>query len=211
MVKILLAEDQDILRNRLKQIIKNYTEHSVVEYAFDFNTLLEKVKANDYQLIILDAEMSQGDIIRVVTDILIMKPESKILLISMNAEQAFAKKFLQIGAMGYLGRDSPESEIQKAIDTVLNNKKYTSAAFLHNITMEALADKSANPISRLSEREFEIMLELFHGSSWTRISKKLKLDISTISTFQSMIFEKLGCKNMEELKAVVHQYNIASR
>ncbi len=145
MVKILLADDHAGIRNGLQIIIGQSIPHSVIEYAWDGISVLEKAKNNSYQLIILDANLPKTNVMRLVTDILLFNPMARILVLCIHAEQTFAKKFLKLGAMGYLSKNSPEIEITKAIGNILNNKLYVSSSLLQKLTKEMLKDRTASP------------------------------------------------------------------
>ena len=130
MIKILHTDDDPIMRIWLKVIIKNFFPNCLIDEAEDGDSAFEKIKENEYQLIISDINMPQTDTFGLISSILELKPESKILMYSSNEEEEYAKQFLQLGAMGYLKKDAPQPEIKKAIDNCLNNKKYLSSSFI---------------------------------------------------------------------------------
>ena len=118
MANILLADDHFIIRRGLKLIIENFMPHSKIDEADDGDSSFEKIKENDYDLLILDVNMPNTDSFVLVSNILALKPGMKILMFSMNDEEVYAKRFLKIGVMGYLKKDEHEGEIEKAITTV---------------------------------------------------------------------------------------------
>ncbi|MDB5198766.1 MAG: two component transcriptional regulator, LuxR family [Chitinophagaceae bacterium] len=207
MVKILLADNHAIIRDGLKIIIRNYLVHAIVDDASDGTSVLEKVTNDDYQLIILDVSMRGTDSADLVTNILALRPEARILMFSMFNEEIYAKRYLQLGVMGYLNKASPENEIKKAIENVLNNKKYVSAALLETLTQHTFPEKFSNPFIRLSKREMEILQQLLKGKGVTGISGELDIDSSTVGTYKMRIFKKLNCKNMMEINSLAGLYN----
>lgn len=152
MIQILLADDHAIIRAGLKTYIQNIIPDSTIEEAFDGNSTFEKIKDNDYALIILDINMPATDSFGLVSNILAIKPESKILMFSMNSEEIFAKKYLNLGALGYLNKDASADEIKHAINNVMNNKRYMSSSLTQTLTDSALGKKanSQNPFDLLS-------------------------------------------------------------
>jgi DNA-binding NarL/FixJ family response regulator len=208
MIKILLADDHAIIRAGLKILIGKTVPHSEIDEAWDGDSAFEKVKKNDYQLIMLDVTMPDTDSFGLVGNILAFKPDAKILMFSMNAEDIYAKKYLQLGAKGYVCKDSPEDEIKKAIYTVLEGKKYMSAVLTQMMMEDALGGKSQNPFESLTPREFEIVTHLVRGESVSEISNKLNLHTSTIGTHKARIFEKLGCGNVVDLNALAKVHHI---
>ena len=114
-----------------------------------------------------------------------------------------------MGAMCYLRKDAPGTEIQKAITSVLNNKKYISTE-LSEILLSDLQDKKhlENPFDKLSPREFELVQHLSRGESVAQISQTLNLHKSTVGTHKARIFEKLQCANVIELNKLAEIHNV---
>ncbi len=207
MINILLADDHAIIRAGLKIFIEKTIAHSVIDEADDGDSAFEKIKQKDFDLIILDVNMPGTDSFGLVNNILAHKAGSKILMFSMNAEEVYAKKYLQLGAKGYLSKASSEDEITKALNTVLDNKRYISASLSQSLTEDALGKKPDNPFDSLSPREFEIVQHLVRGESLSEICDKLNLHASTVGTHKARIFEKLGCSNIIDISqlAKVHK------
>lgn len=208
MVNILLADDHVIIRNALQVIIENYISNSVIEHAYDGCSAFEKIKSNTYQLIILDVNIPGTDAVGLVSDILALYPEAKILMFSMNTERMYARKFLKLGAMGYLSKSSQASEIIKAIDNILNNKLYITSSLLQSLTKDMLDDRNNNPFRQLSRRELEIAKLFLAGDSLTNICNKLQLHTSTVATYKARIMGKLNCKNIPEVDSLATLYNV---
>jgi len=210
MINILLADDHAIIRAGLKIFIKNLMPHSNIDEAWDGDSAFDKIKQNDYTLIILDVNMPATDSFGLVSNILAIKPESRILMFSMNAEEIYAKKYLHLGALGYLSKDASESEIKDAIDTVMNNKRYISPSLTKTLTESAIGKKAntQNPFNLLSPRELEIANHLMKGESVSQIGAYLNLHTSTVGTHKARIFEKLQCKNIIEIIELARVHNV---
>lgn len=209
MTNILLVDDHSMIRMGLKLLIENSFHNSNCEEAFDGNSAFEKVKSNDYDLIILDVNMPGTDSFGLLSSILAIKPQSKILMFSMNAEDIFAKRYLKMGAIGYLRKDSEDVEIRDAITKVLNNKRYVSPELKEKL-VEKLSNRysSENPFDKLSPREFEIVQHLCRGDSLAEICQKVNLHSSTVSTHKARIFEKLQCNNVIDLNTLAKLHNV---
>jgi two-component system invasion response regulator UvrY len=207
MKKILLADDHSIVRTGLKMFIEKLIPDSVIDEAVDGKTAYEQISANDYELIVLDANMPETDPFKLVTSITTLKADANILMFTMNAEEVYAKKFLQVGAKGYLNKGSSENEIKSAVEHVLNGKTYLSQTLSRQLTDEALNGKANNPFDELSAREFEIVQHLIKGESVAEIGAKLKLHSSTVGTYKARIFKKLHCSNIIDINllAKIHK------
>jgi two-component system, NarL family, invasion response regulator UvrY len=208
MINVLLADDHVIIRAGLKIFIEHHVPHSVIDEAWDGDSAFEKIKEKDYHLIILDVNMPDTDSFGLVSNIISLKPEANILMFSMNAEEIYAKKYLQLGAKGYLSKASSEAEIKIAVDNVINAKRYISPSLNQAFTEEVLGKKSSNPFDDLSPREFEIVLHLIRGESSAEICHALNLHTSTIGTHKARIFEKLHCSNIIDICDLAKVYNI---
>ena len=211
MRRILLVDDHSIVRSGLKSLIEDYIAHCTVDEAQDGDSAFEKIEKNDYDLIIMDVNMPNTDSFDTVETIFSFKPETKIIMFSMNAEEVYAKRFLKIGAMGYVKKDAPANEIKKAISMVLNGKKYMSEELSEKLLNDLQKNNnSANPFDKLSSRELEIVQHLTQGDSVTEISQKLKLHTSTVGTYKFRVFEKLQCRNIIELSQLAKVHKVTS-
>ena len=211
MIKILLADDHVIIRAGLKIYITNIIPHSNIDEASDGDSAFEKIKQNDYALIILDINMPATDSFGLVSNILAIKPNSRILMFSMNSEEIYAKKYLNLGALGYISKDASSDEIRQAIHNVMDNKRYISPSLTQKLATSELGKKSdiQNPFDLLSARELEITRHLMKGESVSQIGSYLNLHTSTVGTHKARIFDKLKCKNIIGINelARIHNFN----
>ena len=208
MASLLLADDHYIVKRGLKLIIQSFMPGSKIDEADDGDSCFEKIKNNNYDLLILDVNMPRTDSFVLVSNILALKPETKILMFSMNDEEVYARRFLKMGAMGYLKKDEPEVEIKKAITTILNNKKYVSHGLNQILVEDLFNNNPENPFDILSPREFEIVQHLIRGESIARICQNFNLHSSTVGTHKARIFEKLHCSNIIDLNSLAKAHNI---
>src|SRR5665647_45968 len=208
MPDILLVDDHTIVMAGLKLVIESFLAHSKIDMVNDGDSAFEKIKHHNYDLIIMDIAMPNTDSLGIVNNILSIKPETRLIMFSMNSEEMYAKRYFKMGVMGYLRKDAPMSEIKKAIENVLNNKKYVSPELSEKLVADLHTNhNSENPFDKLSPREFEIVQHLANGDSVSEISRKLNLHTSTIGTHKARIFDKLQCHNIIELSnlAKVHK------
>ncbi len=200
MPHILIVDDHHVITTGLKIVIENFLSDSLIDAANDGVIAFEKIKHHNYDLIIMDISLPYTDSFNIVSNILAIKPKSKILMFSMSPEEMFAKRYLKIGALGYINKDAPLHEIKNAIEHALQSKRYLSPELKEKLAIESIIDDHhENEFDKLSPREFEIVQHLVHGDSVSEISRKLHLHTSTIGTHKAKIFEKLKCKNIVEL------------
>jgi DNA-binding NarL/FixJ family response regulator len=209
MKKILIADDHEIIRSGLKRFIETLLPHCEIDEAKDGDSAFEKFKRNHYDLLILDVNMPATDSFGLVHNILAHDTEARILVFSMNAEEIYAKKYLQLGAKGYICKSASNSEIGNAINTILNDKTYISETLRDVFADEIMGRKKANPFDELSSREFEIVQHLIRGESVGQISKVFNLHTSTTGTHKARIFKKLNCKNVIDINLLASVHQIA--
>ena len=209
MQNLLLIDDHSIIRTGLKGLIESFMPHTKIEEASDGDSAMEKIKTEIYDLVIMDINMPNTDSAGLVSNILSFKASQKIMMFSMNSEEIYAKRYLKLGAMGYVRKDAPGEEIKAAILKVLDNKKYISPE-LNEKLLNELHEKNnpENPFDKFSPREFEIMQHLCRGDSNAMISQVFNLHTSTVGTHKARIFQKLNCTNIVELSNLAKIHNI---
>ena len=208
MANFLLADDHFIIRTGLKFIIENFMPHGKIDEAHDGDSAFEKIKENNYDLVILDVNLPTTDSFVLVSNILALKPGTKILMFSMSDEEIYARRYLKMGVMGYVKKDEHMDEIKKAITTVLNNKKYISPGLSQMLIEDLHSSNPENPFDSLSPREFEIVQHLIRGESVAGICQKLSLHSSTVGTHKARIFKKLKCSNIIDLNLLAKVHNL---
>jgi len=208
MKRFLLVDDHNVVRSGIKGLLMELFIPSEIFEASDGETAIENLKSIHFDLIIMDIQMPKTDTLGLMEYIHIKYPDAKVLVFSMSAEGIYAKRFLKAGAKGFLSKDAPLEEIKKAIALVLNNRKYISDTLASALAEELISDTPSNPFNQLSPREFEIVTLLLAGETISEISKLLNLQVSTVGTHKARLFDKLGVRNILELKELANSYNI---
>lgn len=202
MKEILLVDDHSIIRSGLKILLGNdFSGYNFAEAA-NGEDFMQQIKTNDYALIVLDINIPGSDTFEMVQEVLKLKPASKILIFSMNSENFYARRFLKIGAMGYVRKDEPAEQIKAAVCCVLNNKRYFSPTLSQGFASEMFEKITDSPFEKLSPKQFEIARFLMQGKTISDICNRMKLHSSTISTQKNRIFEKLHINNLVDLYAL---------
>jgi two-component system, NarL family, invasion response regulator UvrY len=208
--RILIADDHNIVRTGLSVLIKTEYLNAQIDECSDGNCAWEKMKSTSYDLFVMDINMPATDSVNLLKNIFSIQPELKVLILSMSSEEIYAKKYLQLGALGFINKESDDVEIRKAITTVMNNRKYMSPKLQELINREALEGTSARRSSfeNLSARELEVMTHLVEGRNVSEIAETLSIHISTVSTHKANILQKLKVSNVIELTTLVKRFDI---
>lgn len=125
-------------------------------------------------------------------------PKGRVLIVSLLAEDDFAARALKAGASGYILKSSPPDEVVRAIEVILEGRKYVSQEFAGRLAGSFGVTKAKRHES-LSPREFEVFLRIARGSSVKEIAGQLSLSVKTISTYHTHILDKLDVRNDAEL------------
>ncbi|MEQ1553086.1 MAG: response regulator transcription factor [Ferruginibacter sp.] len=208
MQKFLLIDDHVIVRTGIKLLIASIYIDSQIDEAKDGDSALALVNDNEYDFAMLDVLMPNTDSLALMETFKEKCPNLKVLVFSMNAEKVYAMRYLKAGAKGFVSKDAPMDEVRKAIDMVLNGKKYISEEMLSLLAEGKVDSANKNPFSLLSSREFEIVLMLLNGKTISGIAAELQLGISTIGTHKGRIFIKLKVNNLLELQDLANVHNL---
>ncbi|MFH0735622.1 MAG: response regulator transcription factor [bacterium] len=208
MIKILLADDHTLFREGLKQIIAKHTNIKVVCEAGTGFEVLEQVKENEIDLVVLDISMPNMSVFEIITNIKTTNPKLPILILSMHPEEQYAIRLFKAGVSGYLSKECAAENLINAINKVTSGGKYISGTLAE--TLAFAIDKNSNkPLHQLlSNREFEVMKMIVEGKELKEIADLLCLSEKTITTYRSRVLEKFNLRNNVELTRFVLENKI---
>jgi DNA-binding NarL/FixJ family response regulator len=201
--KILLVDDHLVVRVGVSTILKERFEKLKIFTTKNFPETISFVKENKVDLIILDINIPGGKNRKMISDIRQFLPDVKILIFSVHNEEDYACQYILAGANGYLNKLSDENEIVNAVDSVLKTGSYFTPEIINQIVNASINKTAINLLDSLSKREREISKLLTKGDGNIEIANKLNIQMSTVSTYKSRIFEKLKVKNLVELISVL--------
>ena len=199
-MRILIADDHTIVREGIKMLLTEAYPLAEIIDVSNAVDLMKLVYKDKWDVIICDISMPPGDSgLDAVKQIKEYAPKLPVIILSMHAPEQYAVRAIKAGAIGYLTKGAATLELVKAVNTVLNGKKYLSPD-----VADVLADafehiNSSKTVESLSDREFEVFKLLASGKSISDIAKQLILSANTVSTFRARIFEKMGFHNNLEL------------
>jgi len=199
MIKILIADDHAIVREGLKQIVAETSDMAVADEASTGHEVLDRVRDNDYDVVVLDISMPGGDGLNILKQIKRERPKLSVLVLSMHPEKQYAVRVLKAGAAGYLTKESAPDELITAIKRVATGRKYVSSSLAEKLAFDLEHDTMQPLHEILSDREYQVMCMIAGGKRAKEIAEELCLSIKTISTYRSRILEKMDMKNNAEL------------
>lgn len=195
MIRVLLADDHQIVRDGLRRILDAHPEFEVAGEAPGGDEALALVRAQDYDVAVLDMSMPGLSGLDLVKRLKAEKPRLRILVLSMHGEQQYAARALKAGAAGYLNKDSAAEQLVGALRKIAAGGVHVSDVAAASL----VAGAGAAPHAALSDREFEILRLLAQGLTPTEIGERLHLSVKTVSTHKSRAQDKLGVAGTAEL------------
>jgi DNA-binding NarL/FixJ family response regulator len=198
-MKILIADDHATVREGVKQIVKTLPEVTLIDEVSEGNEAMLKIKEVGYDLVILDISMPGLSGLEILRNIKERKINTRVLMLSFHPEEQYAVRAFNLGASGYLSKDSAYEELAAAIHKIAAGGKYVSSVFAEKqfFTDPEQGDQKLH--DSLSNREFQVMIMLAKGKTVLEIAKEIFLSDKTVSTYRSRIMEKLGMKKNTDL------------
>ncbi|MBC6112313.1 response regulator [Pedobacter fastidiosus] len=202
MIKILIADDHNMLINGLKLILAVRKDFNVIASANNGIEVIELVKKEKPDLILLDINMPMLNGYQTIRLLKSDFPEINVIVLSMLNDKRSVWNMLEAGAKGYLFKNTDDKNLFKAIDEVSNGRYYVTED-IESILEEFLQnnknpDKGNKP-QLLSSREIEIVRLIVDGNTNAQIADMLYLSIRTVDTHRKNIFHKLNLNNAASL------------
>lgn len=199
MIRIVVADDHTIVREGLKQLLSATSDLSVVAEAQDGHQVLERVRALDFDVLLLDMSMPGKSGIELIKQVHAEKPKLRILVLSMHEEEQYAVRAIRAGAAGYLTKDSAPAQLVSAIRKVAGGGAFITESVAQQLAIDAMPQTEGPPHAALSDREFQVFRELVSGKAVSEIAAELNLSVKTVSTHKARIMQKMNMSNPAEL------------
>ena len=199
MVKILIADDHEIVRRGLKQILLEGFAFADIEEAADCPTLVEKATSSEWDIVVSDLAMPGGGGIEALKQIKRIAPALPVLILSIYPEEQYALRVLKSGAAGYLNKDAAPEELVTAVQRILSGRRYVTESMAEKI-LEKIDDKKNVPSHELlSDREWDVFRHLATGRTVSEICELLTLKSTTVSTYRTRILVKMDLNTNADL------------
>lgn len=207
MIRVLVADDHQLVRDGLKQLLAAAPGLEVAAEAANGDEVLAIVKNSDFDLVLLDMSMPGLTGINLIKRLKLERPRLRILVLSMHGEHQYAARAIKAGASGYLTKDSASAELVGAIRKVAGGGVHLTDAAAASL-VESASSGDLPPHELLSDREFEIFRLLCIGHGPTEIAEQLHLSVKTVSTHKTRILQKMNLENAAELVRYALQHGL---
>ena len=208
MINILIADDHAIVREGLKQIVGEESDMNVAGEAKNAHELMELLKTESFDLIILDINMPGKSGLEALKEIKVMYPTLPVLILSMYSEDQYGLRAIKAGAAGFLKKVSAPDELVKAIRFIKSGGKYINQKLTEKMAAFFDSSKQSFLHESLSDREYQIMCAIASGQSADSIATDLSISVHTVYSYRNRILEKLALKTNVEITQYAIQYKL---
>jgi two-component system, NarL family, invasion response regulator UvrY len=201
MTRILLADDHDVVRQGLKQILMESIPATSFGEASNGQEALRRARTEPWDVVVLDISLPDRSGLDVLKELRREFPALPVLVLSMHPEEQFAVRVLSAGAAGYVTKKTAAQELVAAVKKVLAGGRYVSASVAERLVVAVGVPRrsAADPHEALSDREYQVFRMLTMGKTVKEIGEELSLTPQTVSTHRSHILDKMGMTTNAEL------------
>ncbi len=198
-MKVLIADDHQLMREGLARLLGEAKDIAVVAQASDGDEALALALESSPDVAVLDVTMPGRGGMDTLAELKRCCPQIKILMLSMHPEDQYAVRLMKEGADGYMTKESAPEELLTAIRRIHLGGKYVSSALAEALVVHLESGADSDAHSRLSHREFQVMCLLASGRTVGEIAEELDLSVKTISTYRTRILLKMHLKNTAQI------------
>jgi len=205
LIKVALVDDHQLMIDGIRLLLKDYTDIDITVTAGNGKEFIETLKNQEVDIVILDINMPEMDGVETIKVLKKEFPAVNTLILSTLDDTRLVRKMLELGAMGYVLKNTSSDELKRAIDTVHNGDYYFTTAIQHKLLAlprkekEKKGKKSAygreGHHASLTKREKEILQFIAEEYTGPEISAHLNISLNTVETHRKNLVSKLGVKS----------------
>ena len=201
-IKVLIADDHQIVRQGLRTLLEREPDLEVVAEADNGRSTVRLARESHPEVIIMDVAMPDLNGIEATRQIISEMPKVKVIALSMYADRRFVANMLKAGASGYLLKDCASEELVRAIRVVLAHKTFLSPGVADIVVKDYVQTPlgpEASVFNILSNREREVLQLMAEGKSTNQIAELLHVSVKTVETHRQQMMQKLKMHSVAEL------------
>lgn len=199
-ITILLVDDHKLIRESWAFILNRDDRFRVIGETSNAEEAIGIAKSKAPKIVLMDINMSPVNGFETTKLVRKFSPGSKIIAISMHSMPVYARKMFQMGAMGYVTKNSSKDELLTAILEVYKGRKYICEEVKHLLAQQELEEDSGKPGMKIHSRhELDVVKIIREGDSSKEIAVKLGISLKTVKVHRYNILKKLSLKNTASL------------
>ena len=203
-LKVLIADDHEIVRKGLRAILEGQRDLEIVGEAEDGRQAVAMTKELNPQIVVLDLAMPSLNGLEATKQIMKARPQTKVLILTMQEADPLIRDVLDAGARGYSLKTDAGRDLLTAVEALRRNKTFFTSKVAQMILEgflkgDARPRDAQNPGDRLTARQREIVQLLAEGKSSKEVAVALGLSVKTAETHRANIMRKLDCHSVSEI------------
>jgi two-component system response regulator NreC len=210
-IRILLVDDQTVMRTCVRLFLNAQPDMEVVGEAQDSRTALAKARAMQPDVTVMEIRMPKTNGLKVIEQLLQECPRMRVVILTLYDDQAYARSALAAGGAAYVVKRAAASDLLSAIRAVYRGHFFVDRT-LAGPVLEGLLEKttrrsaeSGAPRSLLSPRECEVLVLLAQGYTQRQVAEKIHVSVKSVATYRWRISQKLELHSRAELVRYAHE------
>jgi two-component system, NarL family, invasion response regulator UvrY len=207
-MRILVVDDHEFTGEGIIRILSDNFDLTKVARVGSYEQAMEQIQNTKWDLLIMDVNLVGKSGLEVITTVRSLNIKTPILVLSMVPVSQYVRRIIQSGATGYITKGEPAEELLKAVRMLTKGMKYFSPEVQQELPQ--LVDESIEhpKHEELSNREYDILLELANGKNIKDIATELKISVNTVHSYRKRVMAKLHAKTNLDLVLYAYQHGI---
>lgn len=212
-IRLLLADDHDILREGVRRILAGVRGITVVGEASSGEEAIKVARELQPDIVLMDVQMPGIGGMEAANRLSRVSPSTKILVLTAFDDEPFPSRMMQAGCSGYLTKNSSPEEMEHAIRIVYSGNRYISPSVAQQLAMRHVNKGAAKastdiPFDQLSERELQVLMMIASNKNVQEIADILHISPKTVNSYRYRLFTKLGVKGDVALARLAFSYGV---
>lgn len=199
MIKILIADDHTVVRRGVRQILSETEDLHVAAEASTAPEVLACVQRERFDVVVLDISLPGASGIELIPEIRKLRPEARVLVLTMFSEEEYAIRAIRAGAAGFLTKEAAPDKLVDAVRKLAAGGRFITTELAEALASVVAGEATGRPHELLSNREYEILKAIGSGRTVSQIADALGLSVKTVSTHRTRILRKMEMKTNAEL------------
>ena len=192
---MLLADDHELMRRRLRLLLDDEDGMEVIAEANDLAAVARHVQTDEPHVLVLDLSMPDGSSIEAIGRLREQAPDTQVVVMTMDENPTFAQRAFAAGAVGFVAKDLADGELPQAMRAAARGEEFVSPRIATRLDalQRSLTDDALSP------REVEVLRLIALGHTSVEIARKLQLSPRTVETHRANVYRKLDLATRAEL------------